>query len=63
MQDFLSLDSDARMNLPGVLGGNWSWRMPASVFEDQVLIERMTDLNHLYYRSPGIDDIPLQGHI
>lgn len=26
MQDILNLDNDARMNYPGRLGGNWSWR-------------------------------------
>ncbi|MBI2683808.1 MAG: 4-alpha-glucanotransferase [Actinobacteria bacterium] len=29
MQDILGLGSDARMNFPGTLGGNWSWRLPA----------------------------------
>ena len=27
MQDALGLDNDARMNLPGTVGGNWRWRM------------------------------------
>ncbi|MBQ8137745.1 MAG: 4-alpha-glucanotransferase [Clostridia bacterium] len=27
MQDMLELDEKARMNVPGVLGGNWLWRM------------------------------------
>jgi 4-alpha-glucanotransferase len=27
MQDLLRLDGRARMNTPGVLGGNWQWRM------------------------------------
>ena len=26
MQDVLGLGSEHRMNVPGVLGGNWSWR-------------------------------------
>jgi 4-alpha-glucanotransferase len=26
MQDLLGLDSEARMNTPGTLGGNWAWR-------------------------------------
>lgn len=29
MQDFLRLDSTARMNTPGTLLGNWSWRFTA----------------------------------
>jgi len=27
MQDVLNLGSDARMNFPGTLGGNWTWRL------------------------------------
>jgi len=27
MQDVLSLDNSARMNLPGTAEGNWAWRM------------------------------------
>ncbi len=27
MQDVLELDTEARMNYPGRLGGNWAWRM------------------------------------
>jgi len=26
MQDILMLDSSSRMNTPGTVGGNWSWR-------------------------------------
>jgi 4-alpha-glucanotransferase len=26
MQDILNLGSEARMNFPGKLGGNWTWR-------------------------------------
>jgi 4-alpha-glucanotransferase len=28
MQDVLGLDNRARMNVPGTLEGNWSWRLP-----------------------------------
>jgi 4-alpha-glucanotransferase len=32
MQDFLGLDSEARLNVPGRAGGNWEWRLdPASL--------------------------------
>lgn len=27
MQDYLELGSEARMNVPSILGGNWQWRM------------------------------------
>ena len=30
VQDILALDSDARMNVPGVATGNWAWRMSHS---------------------------------
>lgn len=30
MQDILGLDSRARFNVPGVIGGNWLWRVTAS---------------------------------
>jgi 4-alpha-glucanotransferase len=26
LQDVLRLGSEARMNMPGVVGGNWAWR-------------------------------------
>jgi len=26
-QDILELGSEARMNRPGVVGGNWAWRL------------------------------------
>jgi len=29
VQDLLELDSSARMNVPGIAGGNWSWRLAA----------------------------------
>ena len=31
MQDYLELDSEARINMPGTLQGNWRWRMRADV--------------------------------
>ena len=32
MQDILSLGSEARMNTPSTLGGNWQWRMKDGAF-------------------------------
>ncbi len=34
LQDFLNLGSEARMNFPGKLGGNWTWRMAASAMDE-----------------------------
>ncbi len=38
LQDFLYLDNDARMNIPGIVDGNWQWRfqweqIPANLAE------------------------------
>jgi 4-alpha-glucanotransferase len=32
LQDVLDLGSEARMNVPGVARGNWSWRAPSDAF-------------------------------
>jgi 4-alpha-glucanotransferase len=35
MQDYLRLDSRARMNTPGTIGGNWQWQMdPADLSQE-----------------------------
>ncbi len=34
LQDVLDLGSEARMNVPGVARGNWSWRAPADAFTE-----------------------------
>lgn len=50
MQDMLSLDTEARMNLPGRASGNWTWRIPADALHPG-LIERLKQINFLYARS------------
>ena len=55
LQDFLSLDSKARMNFPGHASGNWTWR----VTSDQIntwLLTKIKEVNFLYGREPGIYD-------
>jgi 4-alpha-glucanotransferase len=49
MQDVLSLGTEARMNYPSRLGGNWEWRMKE---EDMSVAnaERLRELNELYLR-------------
>ena len=50
MQDYLGLGSEARMNTPGILGGNWQWRMlPGQITED--LTKRIARMTSLYGRS------------
>ena len=52
MQDFLNLDTKARMNMPGKLGGNWAWRMQADALSAR-LQARINEQNTLYRRSVG----------
>ncbi len=43
LQDILGLDSTARMNIPGTIGGNWEWRFQKDQLSDE-LIKRMRKL-------------------
>jgi 4-alpha-glucanotransferase len=49
MQDFLSLDNQARMNYPGNPSGNWTWRMAPWAMHPG-LQARIKDANFLYNR-------------
>ena len=49
LQDFLGLDNAARMNYPGSLGGNWTWRMSPEDM-NEFLRSRMYETNLLYGR-------------
>jgi len=51
MQDYLGLDSSARMNTPGTLGGNnWRWRLLPGEFTEQ-LADRIGGMTRLYGRA------------
>lgn len=49
MQDFLSLGTEARMNLPGRASGNWNWRLKPGAINNG-LVERIKETNYLYAR-------------
>ena len=49
MQDLLGLGSEARMNLPGTVGGNWNWRAKPGDFTNE-LADALADLTKLYGR-------------
>ncbi len=49
MQDLLNLGSEARMNFPSKLGGNWEWRMKEEDLSAE-LRDRLKALNYLYLR-------------
>ena len=45
MQDVLGLDSSARMNTPGTVGGNWEWRMASGMLTQEIKqqLRQLTD--------------------
>jgi len=49
LQDVLALGSEARMNLPGTLGRNWTWRYNPDLLTEGVL-NRLGELTELYGR-------------
>ncbi len=51
LQDYLGLDSKARINTPSTLGGNWEWRVDKEAFT-QELKDEMLELARLYGRAP-----------
>lgn len=49
MQDYLSLDQSARINIPSTLGNNWIWRMDHKAFNDKI-VRKMRAVTELYAR-------------
>lgn len=49
MQDLLGLESEARMNIPSVPGGNWAWRMKKEQMNPELLCW-LRELTRLYGR-------------
>lgn len=50
MQDCFALGAEARMNTPGVLGGNWQWRLCPGQITD-TLAKKLKIMTLLYERS------------
>ena len=50
MQDLLELDDKARMNMPGTLGDNWTWRIGKDTLTDK-LAKHIYSITKLYGRS------------
>lgn len=50
MQDVLSLGSEARMNMPGTVFGNWEWRFKEGDIEKGTA-EKLKKLTKLYGRA------------
>jgi 4-alpha-glucanotransferase len=49
-QDLLCLGAEARLNTPGTVLGNWSWRLPAGALTAQ-LASHHAHLNRMYGRA------------
>ena len=49
MQDVLHLGTEARMNLPGTIGGNWAWRMKPGAATEEVA-RHLREMNQEYQR-------------
>lgn len=50
MQDYLELGSEARTNVPGILGGNWQWRLVPGQTSSE-LAEHIATMTRMYGRS------------
>jgi 4-alpha-glucanotransferase len=44
MQDVLELGAEARMNTPGTVEGNWTWRMSAAELADDAAWEWLAEV-------------------
>lgn len=51
MQDILNLGGEARMNFPGRLGGNWTWRFTWDQLDENLHLKYL-GLTKLYERPP-----------
>ena len=51
MQDYLGLGAESRMNVPGILGGNWQWRMRPDAITPE-LTKKIAELTRIYGRAP-----------
>jgi len=49
LQDVLGLGSEARMNTPGTIWGNWEWRFTSDMLIDAIA-DRLADLTETYDR-------------
>ncbi len=63
-QDLLSLGSEGRINTPGTLTGNWTWRLRPEEFEGlTALAPKLRDVTRLYGRLPKEEPETGTGHI
>lgn len=51
LQDYLGLDSRARLNTPSTLGKNWTWRMEKGAFTQEI-VDKCRFMAQIYGRNP-----------
>lgn len=51
IQDFLGMGADGRMNMPGTVGGNWSFRISSDDITAE-LADKIRELTHMFSRNP-----------
>jgi 4-alpha-glucanotransferase len=57
LQDVLGLSSEARMNTPATMSGNWAWRLRAGALTED-LAARLRHLAEVYGRHPVMHERP-----
>ena len=50
MQDLLNLDDGSRLNKPGTLENNWSWRLTRNNLEIKAALQKYGELAEKYQR-------------
>jgi 4-alpha-glucanotransferase len=61
MQDILGLGSEARMNFPGKLGGNWTWRFDWHQINSDI-ISTYKEMTNMYERPPKEEEEEIDLH-
>ena len=49
LQDYLELGAEARINVPGTVGGNWEWRLTEQQMAE-VPVKRIKEITKRYKR-------------
>ena len=50
IQDILSLDDSSRLNTPGTITNNWSWKLNQPLDEIDINLKKYSELGNSYRR-------------
>lgn len=62
LQDWLNLDSSARINTPSTVGGNWNWRLSREDFQaalDKGFAAEIREMSEKYGRTGNENDVEI----